>query len=228
RAVVGKVLEAGDEVRKVKKGELVWGLSPLRRSGGLASLVILSRDHVAAAPTSLAPELAAALPAAATAAMLVMQSLCDSLPKGSKVLLAHHFRPGVSGSRDLWMVAQCSMSVSDGEATLREAGATDVLREEPLAAINGLHEGSFDVVIDTIGGRRLYDASRRILHNSGRFITTVGDELGESDYNTSLRSLRRAFVRKDKKQIAYWRVDADGDSREAVRDTLDKVRDVVD
>jgi len=31
RAVVGKVLEAGDEVRKVKKGELVWGLSPLRR-----------------------------------------------------------------------------------------------------------------------------------------------------------------------------------------------------
>ncbi|KPV76840.1 uncharacterized protein RHOBADRAFT_64598 [Rhodotorula graminis WP1] len=171
-----------------------------------------------------------------------MQSLCDSLPKGSKVLvlnahtgvgylclqLAHHYRPGVAGSRDLWMVAQCSMSVSDGETTLREAGATDVLREEPLAAINGLHEGSFDVVIDTMGGRRLYDASRRILHNSGRFITTVGDELGESDYNASLRSLRRAFVRKDKKQISYWRVDADGDSREAVRDTLDKVRDVVD
>ncbi|GAA5932032.1 hypothetical protein JCM3775_004218 [Rhodotorula graminis] len=242
RAVVGKVLEIGAEVRKVKKGELVWGLSPLRKSGGLASLVILSRDHVAAAPASLSPEISAALPSAATSAMLIMQSLCDSLPKGSKVLvlnahtgvgylclqLAHHYRPGVAGSRDLWMVAQCSMSVSDGETTLREAGATDVLREEPLAAINGLHEGSFDVVIDTMGGRRLYDASRRILHNSGRFITTVGDELGESDYNTSLRSLRRAFVRKDKKQISYWRVDADGDSREAVRDTLDKVRDVVD
>ncbi|GAA5902846.1 hypothetical protein JCM8208_006491 [Rhodotorula glutinis] len=242
RAVVGKVLEIGAEVRKVKKGELVWGLSPLRKSGGLASLVIFSRDHVAAAPTALSPELSAALPSAATSAMLIMQSLCDSLPKGSKVLvlnahtgvgylclqLAHHYRPGVAGSRDLWMVAQCPMSVSDGEATLREAGATDVLREEPLAAINGLHEGSFDVVIDTMGGRRLYDASRRILHNSGRFITTVGDELGESDYNTSLRSLRRAFVRKDKKQISYWRVDADGDSREAVRDTLDKVRDVVD
>jgi len=100
--------------------------------------------------------------------MLIMQSLCDSLPKGSKVLvlnahtgvgylclqLAHHYRPGVAGARDLWMVAQCSMSVTDGEAALREAGATDVLREEPLAAINGLHEGSFDVVIDTMGGRR--------------------------------------------------------------------------
>ncbi|BGP37167.1 hypothetical protein JCM10450v2_001073 [Rhodotorula kratochvilovae] len=242
RAVVGKVLDAGEAASKVKKGELVCGLSPLRKSGGLASLAILSRDHVSAAPTSLTPELSAALPAPATSAMLIMQSLCDSLPKGSKVLvlaahsgvgllclqLARHYRPGVSGSRDLWMVAQCPMSVPDGETRLREAGATDVLREEPLAAINGLHEGSFDVVIDTIGGRRLYDASRRILHNSGRFITTVGDDRSGSDYNSSLRSLRRAFVRKDKKQIAYWRVDPDGDGREAVRDTLDRVREVVD
>ena len=31
RAVVGKVLEVGADVRRVKKGELVWGLSPLRK-----------------------------------------------------------------------------------------------------------------------------------------------------------------------------------------------------
>ncbi|GAA5824878.1 hypothetical protein JCM3770_002188 [Rhodotorula araucariae] len=242
RAVVGKVLDVGDAVSKVKKSELVWGLSPLRKSGGLASLVILSRDQLSTAPASLTPESSAALLAAATLAMLIMKSLCDSLPRGSKVLvlaadsdvgfyclqLARHYRPGVSGSRDLWMVAQCPMSVPDGETRLREAGATDVLREEPLAAINGLHEGSFDVVIDTIGGRRLYDASRRILHHSGRFITTVGDDLSGSDYGSSLRSLRRAFVRKDKKQIAYWRVDPDADGREAVRDTLDCVREAVD
>jgi hypothetical protein len=46
------------------------------------------------------------------------------------------------------------MSVIDGDSLCRNAGATDVVRDEPLAAINGLHEGSFDVVIDTIGGRR--------------------------------------------------------------------------
>ncbi|GJN87879.1 hypothetical protein Rhopal_000834-T1 [Rhodotorula paludigena] len=243
RALYGKVVETGDAVSKVKKGELVWGLSPLKKSGGLASFAILPRDHVASAPTALNAELLAALPAAATTAMLIMQSLCDTLPRGSKVLvlgahqgvghlclqLARHYRPGVSGSRDLWMVAQCPIAVIDGETVCRDAGATDVLRDEPLAAINGLHEGSFDVVIDTLGGRRLYDASRRVLHNSGQFISTVGDDLSDtSDYNTSLRSLRRAFVRKDKKAIAYWRVDPDGDSREALRDTLDKVCSVVD
>ncbi|GAA5996852.1 uncharacterized protein JCM10292_006039 [Rhodotorula paludigena] len=243
RALYGKVVETGDAVSKVKKGELVWGLSPLKKSGGLASFAILPRDHVASAPTTLDAELLAALPAAATTATLIMQSLCDTLPRGSKVLvlgahqgvghlclqLARHYRPGVSGSRDLWMVAQCPIAVIDGETVCRDAGATDVLRDEPLAAINGLHEGSFDVVIDTLGGRRLYDASRRVLHNSGQFISTVGDNLSDtSDYNTSLRSLRRAFVRKDKKAIAYWRVDPDGDSREALRDTLDKVRAVVE
>lgn len=100
--------------------------------------------------------------------MLIMQSLCHQLPKGSKVLvlnahqgvghlclqLAHHYRPGVSGSRDLWMVAQCPLHVLDAETVCREAGATDLLRDEPLAALNSVHEGSFDAVIDTIGGRR--------------------------------------------------------------------------
>ncbi|BGO88796.1 hypothetical protein NBRC10512_006936 [Rhodotorula toruloides] len=249
RAVYGKVVEVGSAVSRVKKGDLVWGLSPLKRSGALASLVILPRDNVSLAPTSLPVELAAALPAAATSAMLIMQSLCNQLPKGSKVLvlnahqgvgyfclqLAHHYRPGVSGSRDLWMVAQCPLHVLDAETICREAGATDMLRDEPLAALNSIHEGSFDAVIDTIGGRRLYDASRRILHSSGSFITTVGDELTASstsssnDYQTSIRSLRRAFFKKDKKSIAYWKVEVDGtDAPEAVRDTLDKVREVAE
>lgn len=100
--------------------------------------------------------------------MLIMQSLCQSLPKGSKVLvlnghhgtgnlclqLARHLRPGVEGTRDLWMVAQCPIFIRDAEKVCRDAGATEVLRDEPLAAINGLHEGSFDAVIDTVGGRR--------------------------------------------------------------------------
>lgn len=79
----------------------------------------------------------------------------------------------------------------------------------------------------------VYDASRRILHNSGSFITTVGDSLTDAnasgnDYQTSIRSLRRAFFKKDKKAVSYWRVDPDVDDREAVRVVLDKVREVVD
>lgn len=77
-----------------------------------------------------------------------------------------------------------------------------------MAVINSVHESSFDVVLDTVGGRRIYDASRRILHHDGSFITTVGDELGVATASThwriSIRSLRRSFFKKDKKNVSYW------------------------
>ncbi|GAA6000765.1 hypothetical protein JCM10207_004648 [Rhodosporidiobolus poonsookiae] len=245
RAVVGKVVEAGTGVNRVKKGELVFGLNPVKKSGALASFALLTRDHLTLAPPNLSFEQLASLPAAATVAMLIMQTLSRELPKGSKVLvlnahqgvgrlclqLAKHLRPGVGGSRDLWMVAQCPLALNDGDVVCLQAGATEVIRDEPLAAINGLHEGSFDAVIDTIGGRRLYDASRRVLHHAGSFITTVGDSLTSSAVpakNENFRSLRRAFFKKDKKAIAYWRVNPDADEREAVRDTLDQVRAAVE
>ncbi|GAA6064309.1 hypothetical protein JCM10212_005046 [Sporobolomyces blumeae] len=251
RGVYGKVLARGEGITRVKKGDLVWGQSPLKKSSSLASLVVLSRDNV-----SLAPQLEqnqadqiAALSTDAVTAMQVMESFAKGLPKGSKILvlnahegigylclqLARYLRPGHSGSRDLWIVAQIPVSVADGEAFCRNAGATDVIRDEPLSALNGLHEGSFDVVIDTIGGRRLYDASRRILHNSGSFVTTVGDSLGlegsasgPSNYQTSLRSLRRTFFKKDKKSVSYWLASHEVDERDAVREVLDKVKVAVE
>ncbi|GAA5990958.1 hypothetical protein JCM11641_007447 [Rhodosporidiobolus odoratus] len=258
RALVGKVVEVGEGVSRVKKGEMVWALNSVKKSSSLASYVALSRDHVSLAPSlaNSAVPLAhlAALPSPAFIAMLIMSTLCGTLPKGSKVLvlnahqgvglyclqIARHLRPGAggAGARDLWMVAQCSMAVVNGDSVCTEAGATEVVRDEPLAAINEMYEGSFDVVIDTIGGRRLYDASRRILHHSGQFITTVGDSLTpasgsstsapSSSSNENFRSLRRAFFKKDKKAVSYWRVNPDGDERAAVRETLDQVKEAVE
>ncbi|GAA5877658.1 hypothetical protein JCM1840_004970 [Sporobolomyces johnsonii] len=248
RAVYGKVMACGDSITRVKKGDLVWGLNPLKKSFGLASMVVLHRDNVAVAPIQegLEAEQLAVLPAVAIAAMQIMESLCSELPKGSKVLvlnahqgigylclqLARYLRPGAAGTRDLWMAAQCPNSLQNGEVICKEAGASEVLRDEPLAALNGIHEGSFDVVIDTIGGRRLYDASRRILHNSGSFISTVGDSLtspnsASANYHTSIRSLRRTFFKKDKKAISYWLAHHEVDERECVRDVLDKVKEAV-
>ncbi|GAA5936859.1 uncharacterized protein JCM15063_000082 [Sporobolomyces koalae] len=250
RAVYGKVLARGEGITRVKKGDLVWGLTTLKHSSTLASLVTLSRDNVSLAPQHEEHGLdeIAALPADAVTAMQVMETYTKQLPKGSKILilnahqgigylclqLAQYFRPGTGSNRDLWVVGQVPMAVIDGEQLCRNAGATDVLRDEPLAAINGLHEGSFDVVIDTIGGRRLYDASRRILHNSGSFVSTVGDSLGSdsasspSNYQNSLRSLRRTFFKKDKKSVHYWLASHEVDEREAVRDVLDKVKEAVE
>lgn len=80
----------------------------------------------------------------------------------------------------------------------------------------------------------VYDASRRVLHNSGSFVTTAGDSLGPdasaplSSYQTSLKSLRRTFFKKDKKSVSYWLASHEVDERESIRDVLDKVKEAVE
>ncbi|KAK4706155.1 hypothetical protein P7C70_g59, partial [Phenoliferia sp. Uapishka_3] len=246
RSFCGKAVECGYEVSKIRKGDFVYGCQDLKKSGALAELMIIDRNLLSHAPScGLSVEDIAALPAAGILAVQVMESLCHELPKGSKILilnahdgvgnlcmqLVRHFRP----AQDLWIVAHCHPNITDGEGYCRATGASDVIRDEPLATLNRLHESSFDAVIDTIGSRRLYDASRRILHFEGQFITTVGDSLSAptpgSQFKSNIRSLRRAFFPKDKryilkKQIGYWAINFD--ERELPREALDKLRDAVE
>lgn len=76
----------------------------------------------------------------------------------------------------------------------------------------------------------MYDASRRILHHKGQFITTMGDDLGvpttSTTWKSGIRSLRRSFFKKEKKALSYWAVNLD--ERENTRDALDKLRDAVE
>lgn len=240
RSFCGRVLECGAEVSRIKRGELVYGLNDLKKSGALAQLLAVEKDFVAVAPEcGLSVEHIASLPLVGVSSIQVMQTVCKTLPKGSKILiidagegvgdmciqLAAHFRE----TNDLWITAQCLPSVRDGVSKCKASGASEVLVDEPLAVINRLHESSFDVVIDTLGGRRLYEASRRILHFEGTFVTTVGDELtvanAELQWKTGIRSLKRTFFKKDKKAVRYWAVHLD--RREHVRETLDTLRAAV-
>lgn len=69
-----------------------------------------------------------------------------------------------------------------------------------------LAASSFDVVFDTIGGREVFVAGRRVLHAEGRFVTTVGDSVGieevRAHWKLGMRSLKRSFVKKDQKSIS--------------------------
>lgn len=78
----------------------------------------------------------------------------------------------------------------------------------------------------------VYDASRRILHSQGHFVTTVGDAptlaTTSTQFKTGIRSLRRTFFKKDKKAISYWAVTNGDDERESTRETLEKLRRAVE
>ena len=120
----------------------------------------------------------------------------------------------------LVIVAQVPPQVTDGISICEANGANEVVTGEPLWAINLLHESSFDLVIDTVGGRRIYDAGRRVLANNGHFVTCCGDTQTPANptYRSHLRSLRRAFIKKDRKNIGYeWiGIDASIDTRSAL------------
>lgn len=114
------------------------------------------------------------------------------------------------------------------EERVRRWGAKEVKVDTPLAAVNALHESEFDFVVDTVGGRRMWDACRRVLHTTGQFTTLVGESAQaipsiNAHFKSNLRSIQRAFVKKDHKSLGYvWvspALDLDNEG-EDIRDSL--------
>lgn len=123
---------------------------------------------------------------------------------------------------------KCAEWVRSINERVRLWGAKDVWFDSPLNALNTSPENEFDFVLDTVGGRRIWDTCRRVLHSTGQFTTLVG-ESGQAipsinaHFKSNLRSIRRAFVKKDNKSIGYvWispALDVDNDG-EDIRDSL--------
>ncbi|KAJ9477491.1 PKS_ER domain-containing protein [Pseudozyma hubeiensis] len=227
RSFCGRIVECGYEVKKMRKGDVVFGLQDSRKSGALAEFMVVDHNRICHAPSDcLTTEQIAALPSAGVMAHQLIQNHCSQLQRGARVLILNaHDGIGLLTMQEsvglgLVIVAQCPPSISDGVAVCQANGAHEVVIGEPLWAINSLHESSFDLIVDTVGGRKIYDASRRILGTDGQFCTCFGDEHGTTNPNlrSHLRSLRRAFFKKDKKNIGYeWvGVDTAEDCKEAL------------
>ncbi|KAJ1032743.1 hypothetical protein NDA16_000764 [Ustilago loliicola] len=227
RSFCGRIVECGYEVKKMRKGDVVFGLQDSRKSGALAEFMVVDHLRICHAPSDcLTTEQIAALPSAGVMAHQLVQNHCSQLERGARVLILNaHDGVGLLAMQEsvglgLVIVAQCPPSVSDGVAVCQANGAHEVVIGEPLWAINSLHESSFDLIVDTVGGRKVYDASRRILASDGQFCTCFGDEHGTANPNlkSHFRSLRRAFFKKDKKNIGYeWvGVDTGEDCKEAL------------
>jgi hypothetical protein len=210
RAFVGKVLEWGEGVKGFTKGDWVYGLMGVRKSGALSEYVVVERRCLAHAPKmnedeGFGLEEIASLPllgipahrAVGTVlrgsrALVLLGSgtlTVDSAPSspglssplaGSSSLANHHigspdWAVGVLAAQELiarGVVVILQVPMYLGEEWAREA--VKGLREgcvkvgESVEVVNGEHEGSFEFVLDCEGGRRIYDASRRIIATNGQ------------------------------------------------------------
>jgi NADPH:quinone reductase-like Zn-dependent oxidoreductase len=70
------------------------------------------------------------------------------------------------------VIAQVVPDQLEDEITAEERarlfGAAKVIVEEPLVALTGREESSCDFVIDTVGGRRIWEAARWALRDGGQ------------------------------------------------------------
>ncbi|THH12336.1 hypothetical protein EW145_g4 [Phellinidium pouzarii] len=250
RSFVGRAVECGFEVNSVSKSDWVIGLLDVRKCGALAEFIVVDKRRLARCPrpsSILTLEQLALLPLCGVPAHRAVRTSLDVQENGRALVLQGHDGAGALAVQELaasnmHVTVQVPSSISAladkhskkyaesvrlAEEQVRRWGADSVCIDDAIAAVESFEDKSFDLVIDTIGGRRMWDVCRRILRTHGQFTTLVGESRQavpsmHAHVRANMRSLRRAFV-KDKKALGYALVspaaDVDLDG-EDVRDSL--------
>lgn len=192
--VSGTVAATGAAVTDLSVGQDVYGLIEFDRDGAAAQFVAVPAADLAPKPSSIDHVQAAALP---LAALTAWQALVDhaNLIAGESVLVT-----GGAGGVGAYVVqlarhlgARVSATVGSAEDTeyVRALGAADVSLRTA--------SGTFDVVVDTVGGPVLA-ASYANVADGGRLITLSAPPAAELSQG---RNLRDEFfvVRPDRAEL---------------------------
>ncbi len=139
----------------------------------LAEYITCDRRRIARTPTStdLSIEQLACLP---LLGVLAHRAASHCTSRGSRALIldAHE---GVGAlvcqelsAQGINVIAHAPASILGAEDDCWENGAREVfLDDDEVGMINDQHESGFEFVLDTVGGRRAYDAARRVLRTGG-------------------------------------------------------------
>ena len=147
---VGTLDQVGSAVTRVNVGDLVWGVMPHGTFGSIAESVVVPQERVAAAPRSVPPHQAAALPASGTTALHALTRRVRPRP-GQRLLVR-----GAAGGVGVVAVQLgaalgahvTALAGADHLSWLREQGAAEAF-DHRATGIEDL--GRFDVIIDLVG-----------------------------------------------------------------------------
>jgi NADPH:quinone reductase-like Zn-dependent oxidoreductase len=192
RAVAGTVVAVGDDVTRFEVGDEVFGVS----KGAFAEYAAAREDKLAAKPSGLSFEEAAAVPISATTALQALR--LGRIEAGQHVLII-----GASGGVGTYAVqlakaygARVTGVTSAAKADLvRSLGADDVIDYATGDATDG--STRYDVIIDIAGNTPLRQL-RRALEPTGSLVIVGGEGKGKvtGGLGRSLRApLMSLFVR---------------------------------
>ncbi len=163
--VSGTVTAVGGAASDLAIGDDVFGLIQFDRDGAAAEFVIVPADQVALKPSSISHAEAASLP---LAALTAWQALVDhaKLSAGESVLVT-----GGAGGVGAYVVQLARHLGAHVSATVNRGGSAEYVQRLGATDVSvRTMAGTFDVVVDTVGGPALaavYDNIR----DGGRLIT---------------------------------------------------------
>ena len=194
--LAGVVTAVGPEVRSFHVGDLVHADNQ-RDGGGASEFVNVEEGLVGRVPDGIGMAEAAAIPLAAQTALSCLDR--GKVTRGSRVAVI-----GASGGVGTFVVQMAralgagvvGVSSAHNHALVRSLGATGVVDRRAETLDTAFPRGSFDVVVDCVGGREHWEQAKRVLEPRGRFVTISRDEDGVVTVPSALRLVSTITARR--------------------------------
>jgi NADPH:quinone reductase-like Zn-dependent oxidoreductase len=161
--IAGVVVEVGPNVKELAVGDEIFGVTNRRFTDGYAQYARARVDMLAAKPSSMTFNEAASMPVIAVTAWQMLHEFA-SIKAGQRVLIL-----GGAGNVGAYAVqlahlagAEVVATASDAQADHVRALGADLIIERSMRRVD-LYSGSFDAVIDTVGGAALEQSYALVL-----------------------------------------------------------------
>jgi NADPH:quinone reductase-like Zn-dependent oxidoreductase len=170
--IAGVVVQAGAGVRAFRPGDAVFGVTNRRFTDGYAQYARARVDMIAAKPAGVSFQEAASMPVIAVTAWQMLHDFA-ALKPGHRVLVL-----GGAGNVGGYAVRLARLAGARVAATASgtQAGFVSSLGASEIIdrSMNGLESryGSFDVVVDTVGGQPL-EQSYPLVRKGGVIVSAV-------------------------------------------------------
>jgi NADPH:quinone reductase-like Zn-dependent oxidoreductase len=192
--VSGTIVAVGDAVTDLAVGQDVYGLIGFDRDGAAAEYVTVPAGDLAVKPRTIDHVQAAALP---LAALTAWQALLDHahLTAGESVLVL-----GGAGGVGAYVVQLAHHFGARVTATLNTVDTADYVRALGADEVSvQIADGTFDVVVDTVGGPTLAAAYAHV-RDGGRLITLTAPPGAQLKAGRDIRD-EFFIVRPDRAQL---------------------------
>jgi len=211
--LAGIVEAVGEGVTAWKPGDRVFG----EGTGTFAELALAREDHLAAIPTGVAFELAAALPLASTTAALCINA-ADPAPGSTMLIIGASggvgtFAIQLAKARRLHVTAVVSTRNRELAGSLGADRVIDYTTERPA--------GQYDVVVDLVGNRGLREL-RTLVRPDGALVLSGGGVSGHGRILGPLKLLIRAQLsaRRSGVRILLPQAAPDADQLQSIADVV--------